>query len=64
LPDEALSATIYVSLGDLDRGWKVMENLYQGRDGGLMLLNVDPCFDVLKSDPRFQQLSQRIGLPH
>jgi TolB-like protein/DNA-binding winged helix-turn-helix (wHTH) protein/tetratricopeptide (TPR) repeat protein len=64
LPDEALTATIYVSLGDIDRGWKVMENLYQGRNGGLMLLNVDPCFDVLKSDPRFQQLLQRIGLPH
>jgi TolB-like protein/DNA-binding winged helix-turn-helix (wHTH) protein len=63
LPDEALTAEIYVSLGDVDRGWKVMENLYRGRDGGLMLLNVDPCFDVLKSDPRFQQLVQRIGLP-
>jgi hypothetical protein len=51
-------------LGDVNRGWKVMESLYQGRDGGLILLNIDPCFDVLKSDPRFQQLLQRIGLPH
>ncbi len=63
LPDEALSAVMYVSLGDPDRGWKVMENLYHGRDGGLILLNADPSFDVLKSDPRFQQLVKRIGLP-
>jgi hypothetical protein len=55
---------MYVWLGDPDRGWKVMENLYHGRDGGLILLNADPSFDVLKSDPRFQQLVKRIGLPH
>ncbi|MGC9951083.1 MAG: winged helix-turn-helix domain-containing protein [Bryobacteraceae bacterium] len=64
LPEEATMAGIYAMQGDADRAWKVMENLYRRRDGGLILLNVDPCFEVLKSDPRFQEFSQRVGLPH
>jgi hypothetical protein len=41
-----------------------MENQYRRRDGGLIFLNADPRFDTLKSNPRFQQLLQRVGLPH
>jgi hypothetical protein len=53
-----------VASGDVGRAWKVLESEYRRREGGLILLNADPCFDSLKSDPRFQQLLQRIGLPH
>jgi hypothetical protein len=41
----------------------VLENAYRRRDGGLILLNASPHLDGFKSDPRFQQLLQRIGLP-
>jgi TolB-like protein/Flp pilus assembly protein TadD len=64
VPEEPIIAAIYGALGDVDRAWKVMDSLYRRRDGGLILLNTDPCFDVLKSDSRFQQLLQRVGLPH
>jgi TolB-like protein/DNA-binding winged helix-turn-helix (wHTH) protein len=64
LPDVFTTAEIYVASGDVDRAWKVLESQYRRREGGLILLNADPCFDSLKSDPRFQQLLQRIGLPH
>ena len=64
LPDTGSIAEIAVALGEVDRAFKVMEGEYQRREGALILLNADPCFDSLKSDPRFQQLAQRIGLPH
>jgi TolB-like protein/DNA-binding winged helix-turn-helix (wHTH) protein len=64
LPDLMATAEIYATLGEVDHAFKVMENLYRRREGGLILLNADPRFDSLKSDPRFQQLLQRIGLPH
>ncbi|MFI5102973.1 MAG: tetratricopeptide repeat protein [Terriglobales bacterium] len=64
LPDTSGIAAIYVALGEVDRALKAMESAYRRRDGGPILLNADPRFDSLKSDPRFQQLLQRIGLPH
>jgi TolB-like protein/DNA-binding winged helix-turn-helix (wHTH) protein len=64
LPDSGATAEIYVTLGEPDRSLKVMESQYRHRDGGLIFLNADPYFDTLKSDPRFQQLLQRVGLPH
>ena len=63
LPDVGGTAESYVALGEVDRALRVMEGAYRRRDGGLILLNADPRFDSLKSDPRFQQLLQRIGLP-
>ena len=37
--------------------------LESSRDGGLMLLKYDHAWDPLRSDPRFQQLVGRVGLP-
>jgi TolB-like protein len=53
LPHMGATAELYVSLGEVDRAFQVMEGLYRRHDGGLMLWN---------ADPRFQQLLQRIGL--
>jgi hypothetical protein len=63
LPDVGATAEIYAVLGDADRAFEVMESQSRRRDGGLMLINADPPMDSLKSDLRFQQLLQRIGLP-
>ena len=64
LPDVGTAAEIYMALGDVNRALKVLESLYRRREGGLILLHADPCFDTLKPDPRFQQLLRRIGLSH
>jgi TolB-like protein/DNA-binding winged helix-turn-helix (wHTH) protein/Flp pilus assembly protein TadD len=64
LPDTGSAAEFYVLSGEVDRALKVLENQYRHRDGGLILANADPRFDSLKSNPRFQQLLNRIGLPH
>jgi len=64
LPDVGSVAQTYVSFGEVDRALKVLENAYRRRDGELILLNAEPRFNSLRSDLRFQQMVQRVGLPH
>jgi TolB-like protein/DNA-binding winged helix-turn-helix (wHTH) protein len=64
LPETGATAELDVTLGEIDRALKVLESEYRQRDGSLILLSANPRFDRLKSDPRFQQLLQRIGLSH
>jgi TolB-like protein/DNA-binding winged helix-turn-helix (wHTH) protein/Tfp pilus assembly protein PilF len=65
LPDIGTTAAIYAELGDVDGAFQVLESLYRRREGGLILLNATAgsSLESLKSDPRFQQLLHRIGLP-
>lgn len=52
---------IYVALGDKDQAIKWLEKGYEERFNPGVLER--PCFDALRSDPRFQDLERRIGLP-
>jgi TolB-like protein/DNA-binding winged helix-turn-helix (wHTH) protein/Flp pilus assembly protein TadD len=54
-------AVIYASLGDTDQAMSWLEKGYQERFNPGVLLR--PGFDPLRSDPRFQNLVRRIGLP-
>jgi tetratricopeptide (TPR) repeat protein len=54
-------AMIYASLGDTDQAMSWLEKGYEERFNPSVLLR--PCFDPLRSDPRFQNLLHRIGLP-
>jgi len=64
LPDTGSTAGLYLALGDNDRAFHVMEAQYKRRDGGLILLGTEPIQSSIRSDPRFQQLLQRVGLPN
>ena len=52
---------IYASLGDADQAMNWLEKGYEDRFNRGVLLR--PGFDPLRSDPRFQDLVHRIGLP-
>jgi TolB-like protein/DNA-binding winged helix-turn-helix (wHTH) protein/Flp pilus assembly protein TadD len=54
-------AVIYEALGDTDQAMNWLEKGYQERFNPGVLLR--PGFDPLRSDPRFQDLVRRIGLP-
>jgi Flp pilus assembly protein TadD len=54
-------ALIYVGLGDNDNAMIWLNKAYQARFNPSILLR--PAFDALRSDARFQDLRQRIGLP-
>ena len=54
-------AMIYVALGDKDQAMVCLEKGFEERFNPGVLER--PCFDELRSDPRFQDLTRRIGLP-
>jgi DNA-binding winged helix-turn-helix (wHTH) protein/TolB-like protein/Flp pilus assembly protein TadD len=55
-------ATIYAGLGEKDQAFKWLEKAFEERDIWLMNLKVDPLFKPIRSDSRFTNLLQRIGL--
>jgi serine/threonine-protein kinase len=57
-------AAIYMALGDKDEAFRLLEAAIEDRTGSrLQRLNVHPCWDPLRSDPRFQNLLRRMNLP-
>lgn len=56
-------ATIYAGLGELDEAFEWMEKAYEVRSFDITYLNVWPMVDNLRSDPRFDEILERIGLP-
>ena len=53
--------SVYGGLGD-ERGWEWFEKSYQERSIELLYLK-SPAFDRLRSDPRFQAIYKKVGLP-
>ena len=56
-------AIVYVGLGDKDRAFDWLAKALEERSGFLVYIKCDRRFDVLRSDPRFEALLKRIGLP-
>ncbi len=56
-------AAIYGALGDKTQAFASLNKAFNERDFLLVLLNVEPMFDPLRSDSRFVELSRRVGLP-
>jgi TolB-like protein/Tfp pilus assembly protein PilF len=55
-------AAIYVALGNNEKAFQLLEKAYAEHSFHLVNLNVSPQFKSVRSDPRFQNLVQRIGL--
>jgi tetratricopeptide (TPR) repeat protein len=56
-------ATVYLGLGDTDETFEWLERAFETRASALVYLAVDPRYDPIREDPRFQNLIRRIGLP-
>jgi tetratricopeptide (TPR) repeat protein len=56
-------AACYAALDKKDHAIAALEQAYKAREFTLFFLRVDPRFDSLRSDPRFQALLRRIGFP-
>jgi tetratricopeptide (TPR) repeat protein len=56
-------AVIYIGLGDKDLTFEWLEKAYQDHSHWLVLLKVDPRFDSIHGDSRYQDLRRRMGLP-
>jgi len=52
---------IYIGLGDPNKALGFLEDAYNQRCCWMAHLNVEPIMDSVRSDPRFQNLLQRIG---
>ncbi len=53
---------VYARLGDKEKALEWLERTYDERGTLGTLMNVDPAFDSLHSDPRFRDLVRRMGL--
>jgi TolB-like protein/DNA-binding winged helix-turn-helix (wHTH) protein len=56
-------AEVYSYLGDKDHAFVWLEKAYEQRESALPSLKVDPYWDKIRPDPRFQELVRRVGLP-
>jgi TolB-like protein/DNA-binding winged helix-turn-helix (wHTH) protein len=61
-PHASEIAALYAQLGEKDRALEWLDKAF--RDGEILVyLKVDDHFEALRSDPRFQELLRRLGLP-
>ena len=56
-------AVIYAQLGSKDLAFSSLEQAYNTRDVQFTEIAIEPAFDSLRSDPRFQQFLRRANLP-
>ncbi len=56
-------ALVYAGLGDKDQAFAWLNKAVAGRSHWLVWLNRDPRWDRIRSDPRFDDLQKRVGLP-
>jgi DNA-binding NtrC family response regulator/TolB-like protein len=55
-------ALVHAGVDEKDAAFEWLERAYEDRDVWLVWLKREPRFDVLRSDPRFENLLRRIGL--
>jgi adenylate cyclase len=57
-------AEVVAFRGEIDQGFKWLEQAYDNRDGGLASMLLDPLLANLHDDPRWESFLDKMGLPH
>ena len=60
--DPAMILYAYLGMGNKEQSFDWLEKAYAQHSNALTVLKVDPIYDPLRSDPRFQDLLHRVGL--
>ena len=55
-------AILYFVLGEDDLGFQWLDKAYEEYDSRMRLLKIDPVFDRVRSDPRFEAILKKMGL--
>ena len=55
-------ARVEIALGHFDSAFERLERTFEERGGTLFWLDVNPLFEPLRSDPRFNELKRRLNL--
>jgi TolB-like protein/DNA-binding winged helix-turn-helix (wHTH) protein/Tfp pilus assembly protein PilF len=63
-PSEARGVlpSVYVAVGRKDQAIALLQKAYAEHSNAVVGIKVDPSYDPLRSDPRFQDLLRRVGL--
>jgi len=57
-----LFALCYLTLGEIDQGFRYLDKAYMERDAWMEFLKIDPRLDSIRTDPRFLTLLKKVGL--
>jgi TolB-like protein/lipoprotein NlpI len=55
-------ALVYVALGEADEAFEWLEKSYQKHEESLCSIGIDPKFDSIRDDPRFNEILKKVGL--
>ena len=56
-------AMTHIGMNNIDLAFECLHRAYEERNGALCWLPVEPIYDPLRSDPRFQALLRKMNLP-
>jgi tetratricopeptide (TPR) repeat protein len=54
----------YSGTGQKERVIELLQNAYSEHSNAVVQIKVDPMYDPIRSDPRFEDLLRRVGLEH
>ena len=56
-------AMIYAQMGEIDTAFQWLDHAFEDREQSMHWLKVEPLFEPLHSDPRWQQMLDKVGFP-
>jgi hypothetical protein len=59
----ALFAMAFAAMNEKDKAFDLLEKAFQERAISVLGIKVEPEYDRLRTDPRYQELIKRIGFP-